>query len=67
MYLGFMSSGSEKFSGNYGSLDQVEALHWIQRNIASFRGDPNKITLFGSSAGGASVGLLLLSPLAKGQ
>jgi para-nitrobenzyl esterase len=54
-------------SGNYGFLDQVAALAWIQRNIAQFGGDPRKVIVTGQSAGAASVALLQASPLAKGM
>ena len=53
-------------SGNYGVLDQIEALRWVQRHIQRFGGDPNNVTLFGESAGAGDIAYLLLSPLAEG-
>ncbi|XP_059192083.1 fatty acyl-CoA hydrolase precursor, medium chain-like isoform X3 [Centropristis striata] len=64
--LGFLSTGDEHMSGNFGLLDQVQALRWTQQHIHNFGGDPGSVTIFGESAGGASVSLLLLSPLSDG-
>ena len=52
--------------GNYGTLDMISALRWVQRNIASFDGDANNVTIFGESAGGSAVVSLMSSPEAKG-
>ena len=48
-------------------LDMIRVLQWIQENIVYFRGDPSRVTIDGHSAGGCSVGLLMMSPLAKGR
>jgi carboxylesterase type B len=74
--LGFLStpelsseSGREsghRASGNYGLLDDIAVLKWVQRNIAAFGGDPTRVTIAGQSAGAGSVGFLSMSPLANG-
>uniref|UniRef100_A0A672GBY3 Carboxylic ester hydrolase n=1 Tax=Salarias fasciatus TaxID=181472 RepID=A0A672GBY3_SALFA len=64
--LGFLSTGDEHLAGNFGLLDQVEALKWIQQHIHNFGGNPDLVTIFGESAGGMSVSFLLLSPLPDG-
>ena len=68
--LGFLAT-QETFNqygttGNWGHLDQIKALEWIQKAIASFGGDPDKVTIGGESAGSYSVSALILSPRAKG-
>ena len=63
---GFAYTGDENAPGNAGLKDQILALEWVRDNIANFGGDPNRVTIFGQSAGGASVGLMLMSPLATG-
>uniref|UniRef100_A0A2I3H0C7 Carboxylic ester hydrolase n=1 Tax=Nomascus leucogenys TaxID=61853 RepID=A0A2I3H0C7_NOMLE len=62
---GFFSTGDEHSRGNWGHLDQLAALHWVQDNIASFGGNPGSVTLFGESSGAESVSVLIFSPLSK--
>ncbi|XP_041816143.1 bile salt-activated lipase-like [Chelmon rostratus] len=64
--LGFLSTGDSRLPGNYGLWDQQAAIAWVHRNIRSFGGDPDNITIFGESAGGASVSFQTLSPHNKG-
>lgn len=64
--LGFLSTEDENAPGNYGMLDQIQSLRWIQENIREFGGNPDKVLVFGTSAGGASVAHLMLSKLSKG-
>lgn len=56
----------EDLSGNYGILDNIATLKWVQRNMAAFGGDPSRVTIFGESAGASSVLALMQSPLTEG-
>uniref|UniRef100_A0A3Q2CJ56 Carboxylic ester hydrolase n=1 Tax=Cyprinodon variegatus TaxID=28743 RepID=A0A3Q2CJ56_CYPVA len=64
--LGFLSSGDERLPGNYGLWDQHAAISWVRRNIRAFGGHPDNITIFGQSAGAASVSFQMLSPYSRG-
>ncbi|XP_020031170.1 pyrethroid hydrolase Ces2e-like [Castor canadensis] len=64
--LGFFSTGDQHATGNWGYLDQVAALHWVQQNIAHFGGNPDRVTIFGESAGGTSVSSHVVSPMSQG-
>lgn len=64
--LGFLSFDTDDVPGNAAIFDQIEALRWVNRHIASFGGDPSRITIAGESAGSASVTMLLLAPQARG-
>ena len=63
--FGFLTTGDSAAPGNFGMLDQVEALKWVKANIENLGGNPGKVTIFGESAGASSVSLHLLSPLYK--
>ncbi|XP_066578846.1 neuroligin-2a [Amia ocellicauda] len=64
--LGFLSTGDQAAKGNYGLLDQIQALRWLNENIGHFGGDPERITIFGSGAGASCVNLLILSHHSEG-
>lgn len=64
--LGFMSTEQEDCWGNFGFKDQVQVLRWVKENIAAFGGNPDSVTIFGESAGGASVTYHMMSPMSKG-
>lgn len=64
---GFLSTGDQSAKGNYGLLDQIQALRWLNENIGHFGGDPERITIFGSGAGASCVNLLILSHHSEGN
>lgn len=64
--LGFLSTGTDDCPGNNGLKDQLEILRWIKKNIRRFGGNPDSVTVFGESAGGATGTYLMMSPLSKG-
>ncbi|XP_061090722.1 neuroligin-3a isoform X3 [Conger conger] len=64
--LGFLSTGDQAAKGNYGLLDQIQALRWISENVGYFGGDSNRITVFGSGIGASCVSLLTLSHHSEG-
>ncbi|CAH2047748.1 unnamed protein product, partial [Iphiclides podalirius] len=64
--LGFLSLETKEVPGNAGVKDQVAALKWVQKNIAKFGGDPNRVTVFGESAGASCTGFHIVSPMSKG-
>jgi len=69
--LGFLAhpdlsaESPQQVSGNYGLLDMIAALEWVQENISAFGGDPDNVTIFGQSAGGIAVSMLAASPVAE--
>ena len=63
--LGFLYTGTDEAPGNVGLWDQAMALHWIKNNIKQFGGDPERITIFGESAGAWSVSLHIISPISR--
>jgi para-nitrobenzyl esterase len=66
VHLELSAENKNHASGNYGLLDMIAGLEWVQKNIAAFGGDPHRVTIFGESAGGIAVSMLCASPLAKG-
>lgn len=66
-FPGFLSTGDQAAKGNYGLLDLIQALRWTSENIGFFGGDPLRITVFGSGAGGSCVNLLTLSHYSEGN
>lgn len=68
LYTGFLPAQVDgSLRGNYGLMDQVAALHWVQENIGEFGGNAENVTVIGHGTGAACVHLLMLSPMAKGR
>ena len=67
LHAGFGSTGDDVAAGNWGLWDQNLALRFVQENIANFGGDPNRVTIFGQSAGASSSGLHIVSPQSQGE
>lgn len=65
--IGYLSTGDMVVPGNNGQKDQVMALKWLKQNARAFCGDPDQITIGGSSAGSISAGLHTMSPLSRGK
>ena len=65
-FLALPSQGKDQFSGEYGLIDQQAAMRWVRSNATAFGGDPRNVTIFGESAGGASVCMTMTSPTARG-
>uniref|UniRef100_A0A915IPR4 Carboxylesterase type B domain-containing protein n=1 Tax=Romanomermis culicivorax TaxID=13658 RepID=A0A915IPR4_ROMCU len=63
---GFASTGDDSLPGNFGLMDQIAALKWVQRNIAAFGGNPKSVTLAGQGSGASAASILALSPEAEG-
>lgn len=64
---GFFPSLGGRARGNFGLMDQVAALHWIQENVREFGGDEKNVTIVGHGHGAACVNFLMLSPMARGE
>lgn len=67
MFVGFFSTLDDSARGNFGLKDQILALKWVQQNIENFGGDPDRVTIFGQSAGAASVHYHVLNERTKGN
>jgi neuroligin len=64
LFPGFLNANTDRFMrspANYGLMDQIAALHWVQENIAAFGGDPSNVTIVGHSTGAACINLLMTS------